>query len=104
MQRALFLYGRFSRVDDLSGVDFLLRKEPLRFGAGRSSVSVVHPADVRHGSILIIKGCKMALLPQLKPHTSDALSQRVLSTYQRTPHQGFWGIHSQRYLRGRTLT
>src|SRR5262245_17414384 len=36
--------------------DLVLRKEPLRFGAGRSALAVVAPVDGAHGALLIRRG------------------------------------------------
>ena len=38
------------------GADLVLRKEPLRFGAGLSAVSVIAPIDGGHGSLSCIDG------------------------------------------------
>src|SRR4030095_4281692 len=49
---------RLSRVDRLDDRDVLLRKEPLRSGAGGSAFPVIAPVDMCHGRICTIGGVR----------------------------------------------
>ena len=48
--------GRFLGVDRLDDRDLLLRKEPLRFGAGGSALPVITPVYACHGRYLYHRG------------------------------------------------
>jgi hypothetical protein len=55
LQRAeggVTLDRRLFRIGLCGDGDLVLRKEPLRFGAGRSALAVVAPVDGAHGVLL----------------------------------------------------